>query len=150
MTDSQSGYRALSRKALDYIDFASDGYNLESDMIAHFVANGLVLKEVPIDITYDVPNKHKKNPITHGMGVSTRLINMISYRRPLLAFGVPGSAMIVAGMITEVWVFADFFTSNQFHYLVSIGSAFVLVLGMLLLIAGLILNTLVLIVTDKR
>ena len=42
VTDSQSGFRALSRKALDNLDFRSDGYNVESDMIAHFSAQGLI------------------------------------------------------------------------------------------------------------
>jgi len=148
VTDSQSGYRALSRKALDYIDFNSNGYNLESDMIAHFVAKGLVLKEIPIDIRYDVPNKHKKNPVTHGMGVLARLVTMISYRRPLIAFGIPGFVMIVGGMAAEIWVFEELNTGGIFHDVFAIGSAFVLVLGMLLLIAGLILNTLVVIMKE--
>ena len=149
VTDSQSGFRALSRNALDYLDFNSEGYNVESDMIAHFIASGLVLKEVPIGVRYDVPNKHKKNPMTHGMGVLSQLVTMISYRRPLLAFGIPGVIMIVGGMIAEIWVFTEL-NAGVFHNVLAIGSAFVLVLGMLLLIAGLILNTLVIIVREGK
>ena len=149
VSDSQSGYRVLRRKALDYLDFKSDGYNVESDMIAHFVSNGLVLKEIPIDVRYDVPNKHKKNPVTHGMGVLTQLINLISYKRPLLAFGIPGAILIVGGMVAELWVFAEL-RIGVFHDVLAIGSAFVLVLGMLLVIAGLILNTLVIIMNEHR
>jgi glycosyltransferase involved in cell wall biosynthesis len=148
VTDSQSGFRALSRKALDYLDFKSDGYNVESDMIAHFAANGLIIREVPIGVRYDVPNKHKKNPVRHGMGVLSQLINMISYRRPLLAFGIPGFVMIVGGMAAEIWVFQEIHTAGIFHDVLAIGSAFVLVLGMLLAIAGLILNTLMIIVRE--
>lgn len=149
VSDSQSGFRALSRKALDYLDFRSDGYNVESDMIAHFLAQGLILKEMSIQVRYDVPNKHKKHPVTHGMGVLTRLINMISYRRPLLAFGIPGLILVVSGMIAELWVFAEL-RIGVFHDVLAIGSAFVLVLGMLLVIAGLILNTLVIIMNENR
>jgi glycosyltransferase involved in cell wall biosynthesis len=149
VTDSQSGYRALSRKALDFIDFKSDGYNLESDMIAHFDANRLVIREVPISIRYDVPNMHKKNPVVHGMGVLSRLVSLITYRRPLLAFGVPGFFFMAGGMGAELWVFAQLFTAGIFHYVLAIGSAFVLVLGMLLVIAGLILNTLIAIMKEK-
>lgn len=150
VTDSQSGFRALSRKALDYLDFRSDGYNVESDMIAHFLAEGLILKEVSIQVRYDVPHKHKKHPVTHGMGVLTRLINVISYRRPLLAFGIPGFLMIIAGLISEIWVFTELYSGNAFHYVLAIGSAFVLITGMLLMVAGLILNTLVIIMCDHR
>jgi glycosyltransferase involved in cell wall biosynthesis len=150
VTDSQSGFRALSRKALDYLDFKSDGYNVESDMIAHFVAHGLAIQEVPIDVRYEVPNKHKKHPITHGVGVLTQLINMISYRRPLLAFGIPGIVLTVGGLAIEIWVFEEVHTAGVFHDVLAIGSAFVLVLGMLLVVAGLILNTLVIILREKR
>jgi glycosyltransferase involved in cell wall biosynthesis len=150
VTDSQSGYRALSRKALDYIDFPSCGYNLESDMIAHFATNGLVIKEVAIDVRYNVPNKHKMNPLVHGMGVLSRLVSLISYRRPLLAFGIPGFALIIAGMGAEIMVFAEYYTAGIFHYIIAIGSAFVLVSGMLLLIAGLLLNTLVIIMKEHH
>lgn len=150
LTDSQSGYRALSRKALDYIEFTSDGYNLESDMIAHFAENGLVIKEVPIDVRYNVPNTHKKNPLAHGIGVLSRLVSLISYRRPLLAFGIPGFALIIGGIVTELWVFAELYARNVFHYVLAIGSAFILITGMLLMIAGLLLNTLVIIMKEHH
>jgi glycosyltransferase involved in cell wall biosynthesis len=147
VSDSQSGFRALNRKALDYLDFRSHGYNVESDMIAHFIAQGLVIKEIPITVRYDVPNSHKKNPVRHGMGVLAQLVGLISYRRPLLAFGIPGGVFIIAGLIAELWVFAELYTYHQgFHYVLAIGSAFVIVLGMLLVMTGLILNTLVVII----
>jgi glycosyltransferase involved in cell wall biosynthesis len=149
VSDSQSGYRALSRKALDYLDFKTNGYNVESDMIAHFVKNGLVLKEVPIDVRYEVPNKHKKNPVSHGVGVLAGLVNLISYRRPLLAFGVPGFILVLAGLLAELWVFAEL-RNGVFHDVLAVGSGFILVLGMLLVIAGLILNTLVRIVNECK
>ena len=39
-------------------------------MIAHFSTKGLPILEVPISVNYDVPHKHKKHPLTHGVGVS--------------------------------------------------------------------------------
>jgi glycosyltransferase involved in cell wall biosynthesis len=151
VTDSQSGFRAISCKALENLDFRSDGYNVESDMINHFTKLGLIIQEVPISVKYDVPNKHKKNPVSHGVGVLTQLVNLIGYRRPLLLFGMPGCAFIVGGMVAEMWVFAEFYAvGGSFHYVLAIGSAFVLIMGMLLLITGLILNTLVMIVKDQH
>jgi predicted outer membrane lipoprotein len=40
------------------------------------------------------------------------------------------------------------YATNTFHYVLAIGSAFILILGMLLLIAGLILNALVIIIKE--
>jgi len=151
VTDSQSGFRAISCKALQNLDFRSDGYNVESDMINHFSKLGLSIQEVPITVKYDVPHKHKKNPVFHGFGVLTQLVNLISYRRPLLLFGLPGFVFIVGGMVTEFWVFTVYYTGqDSFHYGLAIGSAFVVVTGMLLVVAGLILNTLVVIMKEPR
>ncbi len=83
MTDSQSGFRALSRRALENLTFASDGYNIESDMIAHVAPLDLRITEVPISVTYDVPHKHKKNPVSHGFGVLARILGLIGSRRIL-------------------------------------------------------------------
>lgn len=149
-TDTQSGFRAFSRKALDNLDISSFGYSIESDMIAHFAERGLVIAEVPITVRYEVPNKHKMNPLSHGFSVLAGIVTLISYRRPLIAFGVPGFILIVAGLITEIWVFTEWVSFDIFHYVLAIGSGFVLVLGMLLLIAGLILNTLVLIMKREK
>jgi glycosyltransferase involved in cell wall biosynthesis len=147
-TDTQSGFRAFSKKALDNLNFASTGYNIETDMITHFASRGLRILDVPTTVRYEVPHKHKKNPVTHGLGVLARIINIISYRRPLLAFGIPGFLMIVAGLLSEIWVFAELYATNTFHYILAIGSAFIVILGMLLVIAGLILNALVMILKE--
>lgn len=150
VSDTQSGFRVLNRKALDYLDFISDGYNVESDMIAHFISKGLVIRELPIRVRYDVPHKHKKNPVSHGFSVMSRLVTLISYRRPLLAFGIPGAALTLGGLITALWVFTELYTNHVLHYIIGIGSAFILVFGTLLLFGGLILNTLVLILKERE
>jgi hypothetical protein len=151
VSDSQSGFRALSRNALTHLDFESDGYNVESDMIAHFARQDFIIKEIPITVRYDVPNSHKKNPVHHGFGMLTQLINLISYRRPLLAFGIPGGLLIITGLIAELWMFAELCTNGDgFHYVLTIGSAFIIVLGLLLVIAGSILNSLVIIVRECK
>jgi len=151
VSDSQSEFRVLSRKALEKLDFTSDGYNVESDMIAHFARQGLVIRGIPITVRYDVPTKHKKNPVTHGFGVLSRLVTLISYRRPLIAFGIPGMILIIAGLVAELWVFAELYINgNGFHYVLAIGSVFVIVLGLLIVITDLILNTLVVIIRDDK
>ncbi|CAD5243342.1 glycosyltransferase [Thermococcus camini] len=67
ITDSQSGFRAMNRKALkEIMKINSNGYNVESDMLVYLAERGVRIREVPITVRYDVPNKHKKNPISHG------------------------------------------------------------------------------------
>lgn len=142
-SDSQSGFRAFSAKALDNLDFVSSGYNVETDMIAHFVSRGLVISEAPITVRYEVPHKHKKNPVTHGMGVLGRVINLISYRKPLLAFGIPGSILFIMGLFTGFFAFTQYYLTSKFPFELSIASIAFLILGLLLFTAGLILNVLI-------
>jgi len=150
ITDSQSGFRALSCQALDNLDFRSDGYNVESDMIAHFSAMGLPIMEVPISVNYDVPNKHKKHPLTHGMGVLTRLINLIAYKRPLLLFGILGASFVIIGLLTGYSAFSEYAATSKFPFAMSMVSALCLIMGMLMVIAGLLLNTLLMIMKEPR
>jgi glycosyltransferase involved in cell wall biosynthesis len=150
VTDSQSGFRALSRQALANLDFKSDGYNVESDMIAHFSAMGLPIMEVPISVRYDVPNKHKKNPITHGVGVLSGVIDQILYRRPLLMFGLLGIFFITFGIITGSHAFAYYYETARFPFGMSMLSMLGLIMGMLMFLAGLLLNTLLMIMKSHK
>ncbi len=149
-TDSQSGYRALSKKALENLTFASEGYNIESDMIAHFATRGLTISEVPISVTYDVPHKHKKNPVSHGFDVLTQIVGFIGYRRPLLFFGIPGIILTLVGISSEIYTFSEYYRIEQFHYILFTVGIFSLILGLLMVIAGLILNSLVIIMRTER
>lgn len=150
VTDSQSGFRALSCQALDNLDFKSDGYNVESDMIAHFSAMGLPIKEVPITVNYEVPHKHKMNPISHGVGVFTRVINLIAYQRPLLMFGFTGIIFVITGLLAASSAFSEYHATTRFPFLLSMGSMLLLFMGMLMVITGLLLNTLLMLMNERR
>ena len=144
-TDSQSGFRALSRRALENLTFASEGYNIESEMIAHFAPLGLKITEVPISVTYNVPHKHKKNPVSHGFGVLARIVGLIGYQRPLLFFGIPGALITLFGLGAEVLTFSRYYRTAQFHYIIFTGGFAALILGLMLVTSGLILNSLVMV-----
>jgi len=142
VVDSQSGFRALNRKALKYLkDFKSEGYSIESDMIA-FLAGKVRIEEIPINVRYDVPKRHKKNPLTHGLDVLSSLIGFLGYKRPLLSFGLAGFILTATGLAFGFWAFSTYYTTNKLPYGPSIASALFLILGLLLITSGLILNSL--------
>jgi hypothetical protein len=72
-------------------------------MIDHFSALGLSIMEVSIFVNYDMPNKHKMHPLTYGVDVLTRTINLIGYRGSLLLFGISGTLFVIVVLV------ADFF-----------------------------------------
>ena len=148
VTDSQSGFRAFSRQAVQLMDFDSDGYKLESDMINHLAERGMRIREVPISANYRVLNGHKKHPVSHGVGVLNGVIGFIGYRRPLLLFGVPGFAMFVAGMIIGFLAVEQVFIWGWLFQ--SMSAALLVIIGVILVIAGLTLNSLVSLMKSNR
>lgn len=149
-TDSQSGFRAMNRKILENLDFESEGYSLESDMISHLSSKGFIIKEVSISAIYDVPNMHKKGPIFHGMGVLSNIIGLIGYKRPLLSFGVLGFVSVIIALVLGFVAFSEYYVTNKLPFGPSIGSASFLILGLVAIMAGLILNSLVQIMKIRR
>ncbi len=150
ITDSQSGFRAMNRKVLDFIDFESSGYTIESEMLARLSSKNIKIKEVPITAIYDVPNRHKKNPLSHGMSVLNDIVGLIGYKRPMLLFGSAGFALTVIGLAFGFWAFSVYYDTNKLPYGPSIGSALFLILGLLMFTSGLILNSLVQIMKEHR
>lgn len=51
-TDSQSGLRALSKKAIDLIEFKSDRMEFSSEILLEAKRNDLRVREVPIKVKY--------------------------------------------------------------------------------------------------
>jgi glycosyltransferase involved in cell wall biosynthesis len=142
-TDSQSGFRALSRAALDNLDFASEGYGIESDMIAHFSERNLRITEVPISVRYEVPHKHKKHPFSHGLEVLGDIFGFIGYKRPIWIFGVPGATIAIIGIIAGFFAYTEYYLTTRFPFTLTMGSALAIVSGLLLITTGLILNSLI-------
>ena len=142
-TDSQSGFRAVNRKGLANLTFASEGYNIESDMITHFLQQGLTITEVPITVKYDVPNRHKKHPLSHGLDILSHIIGVVGYRRPLISFGIPGFILALIGMGASLFTVTKYVTGGPLHTVMFIGGITSLILGLLLMTTGLILNSLV-------
>lgn len=151
VTDSQSGYRALSSKALEHMDFVSEAYNIESDMIVHFSKKGLKIMEVPITVRYDVPNGHKQNPWKHGIDVLSRVIGYVGYRRPILLFGIPGMILLTIGLIlSSATYFENIIIFNWTMITQGIAGLTTLGIGIFLIFASLMLNSLGILMEQKR
>lgn len=143
ITDSQSGFRALSLKALENMDFKSQSYNVESDMIAHFAQRGLRIVEVPISVRYDVPNGHKQHPVKHGLTVFNRMLSYIGFKKPMLLFGIPGIIIFILGTFLCFATFIQFKVIFQWTLITQgIAGVSFFGVGLFLMFAALILNSL--------
>ncbi len=75
VTDSQSGFRAFSKKAINNLYFKEKGLAVESEM--QFLAKEKKLRMLEIPITTLYEEKAKRNPLFHGFGVLIRVVLLI-------------------------------------------------------------------------
>ena len=82
-TDSQSGYRAYSRRAIEKIRITNPDMGAGSEILTQSKNYNLKVVEIPITVRYDIENTSSKNPWRHGFGVLGGLISTTSENRPL-------------------------------------------------------------------
>jgi len=76
VTDSQSGFRAYSKKAIRLIETKTDRYEYDSEVIREISRNKLKYAEVPIEVRYTEYSMNKKHKMNLKNGIKT-LIKMI-------------------------------------------------------------------------
>jgi len=142
VSDTESGFRAYSKKALALITLQENGMAVSSEIITESASKGLVITEVPISVTYS-KDSSTLNPIRHGVGVMQRIIVMISERRPLLFFGLMGSGFISLGIIIGILVIQSYYTSTILATGWAMITVMLMTIGFLSIFTGLILDLLI-------
>ncbi len=141
LTDSESGFRALSRRAISEIRLTENGFAVETEMIARATDEGLKITEVPISNIY-TKDGSTLNPLAHGMEVFTRIIAMISERRPLFFFGLGGGILIILGIIEGGRVLQILSASGVLPVGTALLSVLLSIIGAFSLFTGIILHVL--------
>jgi glycosyltransferase involved in cell wall biosynthesis len=139
--DTESGFRALSPKAINELELKENGFAIESEMIARAAARNLKITEVPISNIYTIDGS-TLNPVRHGIDVLSRIIVMISQRRPLFFFGLAGGISLVAGIIIGFTVLHIATTTGQVAIGTAVLTAMFIITGILSIFTGIILNAL--------
>lgn len=139
LTDSQSGYRAFSPKALEKLTFGSNSFSVESEM--QFLARDHDLKVVEVPITIRYVDKPKRNVLRHGMVVLNGILGLAAQHRPLLFFTLPGVVTLLAGVLLGLWVVYSY----SIHEKLAVGTALIgvllSILGTFAVFTGIMLNS---------
>jgi hypothetical protein len=121
-----------------------------SEILIQIKDKNLSIVEVPINVRYDIEDTSTQNPVTHGVLVLYNIIQMISYRRPLPIFGIPGFVLVIIGFLFGSWAITEYYSTSTFPFVLSMVSGVFVMTGLLLLIAALILNYLVTFVEEQK
>lgn len=139
VSDSQSGFRAFSARALDLLSFSQGGFSIESEMQFLVREHQLRVVEVPIQVIY--AERAKRNPFRHGLQVLNGIMRLVGQIRPLLYFGLSGCAIFLLGALLGLYV-VDIYSRTQ---TLAIGYALITVLlcvvGVVLFFVGVILHS---------
>lgn len=149
ITDSQSGFRAYSRRSLQEISPTESGMGISTEILIKASKKQMRIIEVPITISYE-GNKHSQEPISHGTAVVMSTIKHIALERPLLYYGVTGLCFLAIGLIFGAWtlqIYSEHRVVMTNMALVGVGGV---ILGTVLLISGTILYSIVSVVREKR
>ncbi len=138
VSDSQSGFRAYSARALKELNLSESGMSIGSEMQFAISKAGLRVAEVPIEVSYI--GKAKRNPVGHGLSVLSRVLVLFSLRQPLLLFGVPGLALLVAGLVLGARVLAIYGDTHELAIGNALGTVLLCLVGLLALFVALMLQ----------
>jgi glycosyltransferase involved in cell wall biosynthesis len=132
VSDSQSGFRAYSKKAIGKLGkISANGMSASIELIRATNKNKLKVCEVPISCKYNDSVGVKtstKNPLTHGIGLLFSIVKLVVEDRPLPFLGIPGILSLMAGVIFGVWMITLYAERHLIETNVALASiAFILI-----------------------
>jgi glycosyltransferase involved in cell wall biosynthesis len=108
VSDAQSGFRAYSKRAIDYLgSFTENGMSASVELLRSVQKSGLTICEVPISCKYAESVGVKtstKNPVRHGVGLLMSIVKLVVEDKPLRFLGIPGILSLIAGTWFGVWM----------------------------------------------
>ncbi len=149
LTDSQSGFRAYSKKALDEIIPSDEGMGVSTEILIKASNLDLKMAEVPIKVSYEGETS-TKDPISHGSSVIFSTIKFTSIHNPLKFYGIPGIIFLGIGLGFIAWTIQIYSTHQEIITNVSLIGIACIVLGAVLLMTAVILFSLVTLINDTK
>jgi glycosyltransferase involved in cell wall biosynthesis len=138
LSDSESGYRAFSRRALDEMRFRRPGFAIEPETQFEAQQRGWKVVEVPIRVHYELPLK--RNPVWHGFGQLDAILRLVAQHRPLLFFGIPGLLTFLAGLALGLQIVRIYEATQQLAVGYALITVLLCIVGILSVFVGIMLH----------
>ena len=149
LTDSQSGFRAYSKKVLNELNPSELGMGISTEILIKASAKNFRISEVPIKITYD-GNTSTHNPISHGSSVLLSTIKFTSIEHPLKFYGIPSMIFFAIGLFFVYFSTQYYAEIGRLNTNLTLVAAGTMLIAVVLLITGILLYSLISVVREKN
>ena len=151
VTDSQSGFRAYSKEAIDLIHPTESGMAVSTEILVKISNNGLSMAEVPITVSY-IGDTSTEHPVTHGTHVIGSTLKYVSIKHPMYFYGLPGILLFISGLIMGISFLDGYLDPNapKILYGLMLGSIISILLGSLMIITSILLFSMANLVRGTR
>ena len=149
LTDSQSGFRAYSKKVLTELNPSDAGMGISTEILIKASSKNFRISEVPIKITYS-GNISTHNPISQGSSVIISTIKYTSIEHPLKFYGIPSLIFFIIGLSFTYAATQYYAEIGRLNTNLTIVAAGTVLIAVVLLITGILLYSLVSVVREKR
>ncbi|MDC0168833.1 glycosyltransferase family 2 protein [Candidatus Nitrosopelagicus sp.] len=149
LTDSQSGFRAYSKKVIDELNPSELGMGISTEILIKASSKNFKILEVPIKILYS-GDTSTHNPISHGSSVILSTIKYTSIEHPLKFYGIPSIIFFIVG-ISFTYLSAQYYAEiGRLNTNLTIVAAGTILIAIVLLLTSILLYTLVSVVREKN
>ena len=149
LTDSQSGFRAYSKKVLERLSPSESGMGVSTEILIKASSKNFRISEVPIKILYDGKTS-THNPVSHGSSVILSTIKYTSIEHPLKFYGIPSMILFIIG-ISFTYLSAEYYAEiGRLNTNLTIIAAGTVLIAIVLLITSILLYSLVSVVREKN
>ena len=134
------------------INLFEEGMAVSTEILLRAKEKNLLIKEVPVSIEYYQKDKSVStyHTFAHGVGVLYGAIRFVSFRHPMVFYGLPGLLLLIISVLFisfafDLWTRTRFVSTNMI--LISVGAA---VVGVVLSATSVILSALISLLKGKR
>ena len=135
VSDSQSGFRAYNRQALERLSLSEAGMGASVQILLEASKQNLKISEVPSTCKYENGNvsTSTENPVTHGISVVMSIIRLIVEERPLTVLGIPGILCLFAGTAFGIWMLQIYAVTHAITTNIALASIAFILIGFFML-----------------
>jgi dolichol-phosphate mannosyltransferase len=109
LSDILSGYRGFTRESVSQMHLTEEGFEIETEIAAEAVRSDLKVRVVPVSYGVRPGTATKLDPLHDGIKIATTIWRLARMNNPLFYFGLIGVILMIVGVITGIYVLADWF-----------------------------------------